>query len=440
MIVVIIYHMVNGFSDTHLIFAEKKSNEKKVFIMSILTFLGIGAIAQSSKKASGYFKAGNFVEAKNEYAQIVAKQPKDLKALIYLGYISLLQNKLDEAESWLLKAAGIKPNFSAINSFFADLYYRKNDFAKAVPYFRAIGRESMALKLENFGNTKPYQIAEFDEVSISFIVTNPLPFIRVKINGKFEGNFILDTGGGEIILDENFAKEVGIETFGKPETGEFGGGKIGSLSHGKITDFEIGGLKVQNVPINILALRHIELVGMKIDGAIGTIFLSQFLSTIDYKNGQLFLRNKRKHSINQLAAKVINPSFIPFSIAGDHYMLAKGSINNSDPMLFFIDTGLESTAFTCPKSTMKKLKLPIQRGKRLSGEGGAGTYDVYPFDIDGICLGPVCVNNLHGNFGPFPPQIENSFGFKIDGLLSHEFFLGKALTIDFENMKYLISE
>ncbi len=414
--------------------------EKKLIIMSILSFLGPGAIAQSSKKANVYFKAGNFVEAKNEYTQIIARQPQNLKSLIYLGYISLMQNELNEAENWLLKADKIKHNFSVVNSFLADLYYRKNDFTKAAHYFRALSRESMALKLENFKSTKPYQVAAFDEVHIPFIVTNPLPFIRVQINGEFEGNFILDTGGGELILDEGFAKEAGTEVFGNPESGDFGGGKTGSISHGKIVDFEIGGLNVQNIPINILALRHIELAGMKIDGIIGTVFLSQFLSTIDYKNGQLILRNKRTHSLGELAAKAVNSSLVPFSIAGDHYMLAKGSINNSDPLLFFIDTGLEGTAFTCPGSTVKKLKLPIQKDNKSIGQGGGSDFDIYPFDIETLCLGNVCVANLHGQFGPFPTTLKKSFGFKIDGLLSHEFFLNRALTMDFENMKFLISE
>lgn len=409
--------------------------------MPIFTFLGIGTFAQTIKQANTYFRSGCFIEAKNEYAQILEMQPKNLESLIYQGYISLMQNKLEEAENWLLKASEIKSNDNNVNEFLAETYYRKNDFQKAAPYFRAIGREGMALKLESFRGTAPYQTDKlFDEVHIKFIVTDPLPFIRVTINGAFEGNFMLDTGGGELILDEAFAGETGAEIFENPENSHFGGGKKKDISHGKISSIQFNNLKIKNIPINILSLRHIELAGMKIDGIMGTIFLSQFLSSIDYKYEELVLRNKLNHTLAKLSEKAVNSSCVPFFLAGDHFMLAKGSINDSGTLLFFIDTGLASTAFTCPGSTTKKMKLPIQKNKKTTGQGGGGEYDIYPFDIEKLCLGNVCVSNLHGNLGPFPAAIEHSFGFKIDGLLSHEFFLGKTLTMDFDRMVLLISE
>jgi tetratricopeptide (TPR) repeat protein len=411
---------------------------KKLIIMSIFTLFTTGAFSQSMRKAKAYFESGNFGEAKNEYNVIIKKQPNNLKALIYLGYISLLQNKLSEAEGWLLQANKIKPNNITVNGFLAEIHYRRNDFNKASTYFNAIGRSSMALKLARFKDEKPYQVDEpFDEVSIEFIVTNPIPFVRVKINGTHEGNFILDTGGGELILDETFFREIGGETFGKPESGDFGGGKKAGVAHGKIFSVQLGNLTVKNIPVQLLRLQHIELAGMKIDGAIGTIFLSQFLSTIDYKDGELVLRNKKKYNLNQLIEKNVNPSLIPFSMADDHFMLAKGSINNSDSLLFFIDTGL-TMAFTCPQSTIKKVKVPLQQHNKATEQGGGGDYDTVPFDIEKLCLGNVCVSNLHGQYGPFPPSLEHSFGFKIDGLLSHEFFLNKSLTIDFERMTFLV--
>jgi hypothetical protein len=38
-------------------------------------------------------------------------------------------------------------------------------------------------------------------------------------------------------------------------------------------------------------------------------------------------------------------------------------------------------------------------------------------------------------FGPFSPQLENAFGLRIGGLISHEFFRPYALTIDFSGMR-----
>jgi hypothetical protein len=61
-------------------------------------------------------------------------------------------------------------------------------------------------------------------------------------------------------------------------------------------------------------------------------------------------------------------------------------------------------------------------------------------DIKQICLDDLCLKNLHGVYGAFPTQLEKSFGFTISGLVSHEFFRKYSLTIDFKEMKYILSE
>jgi hypothetical protein len=197
---------------------------------------------------------------------------------------------------------------------------------------------------------------------------------------------------------------------------------------------------IENVPIITISLNQLELGGYKINGAIGTVFLYQFLSTIDYKNGQLVLRNKAKYKINDILDNYTSPKIIPFTMADDHFMLAKGTVNNSDTMLFFVDTGLAGNAFTCPKSTLRKTGLTYQKGMKTKGLGGGGYFNYFPMEIDKICLEDVCVTKLHGIYGAFPIQIENSYGFSVNGVISHEFFRKFSLTIDFDEMKYLLSE
>jgi len=54
--------------------------------------------------ANRLFEAGKFAEACKLYSQIVAKNPKDLSAIVQLGRIALLSNRLDDAQKWLEKA------------------------------------------------------------------------------------------------------------------------------------------------------------------------------------------------------------------------------------------------------------------------------------------------------------------------------------------------
>ena len=230
--------------------------------MSLFTSLGLGTSGQNLKNAHKLFSAGKFVEAKAAYSAVLAKNSTHLKSMIYMGHTSLLLNQLDDAERWLIKARAIAPKQWAINQLLAELYYRRKDFQKAALYFRAIERIPMARKLESFNAQTPYETdSDFDQAVIPFIVTEPLPFVRVVINGVHEGNFIIDTGGGELILDTAFAKECNAELFGSEKGNGFGGGKAAIFGHGKISTISLGTLDVRDVPVNTLSLRHIELAG-----------------------------------------------------------------------------------------------------------------------------------------------------------------------------------
>jgi hypothetical protein len=413
----------------------------KFIAMSIFSFLSLGINAQNAKIAGSLFRSGDFIGSQKAYKEILNTKPNDSNSLIYMGYTSLLLNKVDESEKWFNKVKALNPKLATLNYFISEVYHRKLQFQKAAPFYRASGREAMAKKMEYFSNIEPYQMdTSFSEISIKFIVTDPLPIVEVLINNDCKGYFIIDTGGGELILSEDFAKKTKVNSFGIEKGTEFGGGKIAPMAHGAINSITIGELRVKNIPIVTLNLNQLELGGYRIDGIIGTVFLYQFLSTIDYKNGQLILRNKTKFNFENIVNNCPTYKIIPFAMADDHFMLAKGTINSSDTLLFFVDTGLAGNAFTCPKSTLKKFGLKYDKNQKNKGLGGGGYFDTYPMEIENICLGGLCVKNLHGAFGAFPKQIENSFGFKISGLISHEFFRNFSLTIDFESMNFIVCD
>lgn len=409
--------------------------------MSIFSIFSLGANCQNVKIAGSLFKNGDFIASQKVYQEVLNTSPNDLNSLIFMGYTSLLINRLDESEIWFNKVKKIKPNLPTLNYFMSEIYHRQKQFSKAAPLYRASGRVAMAKKMEYFTNIQPYELDEgFDAISIKFLVTDPLPIIEVIINNESKGYFIIDTGGGELILSEDFAKKTKVSSFGIEKGSGFGGGNKAPMVHGAISCIALGELQVKNIPIVTLDLNQLELGGYKIDGIIGTVFLYQFLSTIDYKNGLLILRNKTKYNFEKIIKNCPTCKIIPFVMADDHFMIAKGNVNNSDTMLLFVDTGLAGNAFTCPKSTSKKLGLEYSKMQKSQGLGGGGYFNTYPMEIDNICLGDLCVKKLHGVYGAFPKQIENSLGFKIDGLISHEFFRDYSLTIDFESLKFIVCE
>lgn len=230
------------------------------------------------------------------------------------------------------------------------------------------------------------------------------------------------------------------------ETGTFAGGQQAGFAHGHIDSLTLNDFIIKNVPVHIMDIRRFSqpvFGGMRVDGVIGTVLLYHFLSTLDYPNGELILRRSTKENLNRLEeeAKAKNHIVVPFWMAGDHIMVAWGTVNKSQPLLlFFVDTGLAGGGFTCPESTLKEASIELQEGLADDGIGGARTVHFIPFMVEELTLGDAKAYNIQGYTGAFPSSFENAFGFRIGGLISHGFFRQYALTFDFTGMRLLLKK
>ena len=82
--------------------------------------------------ADRLFRTGEFAQADEQYAKIAADHPDDYSATLQLGRIALLSNRLDDAEHWLKRAIDLRPGDADPKVMFAEAYYRRDDFEKAV--------------------------------------------------------------------------------------------------------------------------------------------------------------------------------------------------------------------------------------------------------------------------------------------------------------------
>lgn len=392
-------------------------------------------IKDQLEQSDAFFLEGKFTEAEKEYKKVLKEDSQNLKALMQGGNIALLSNRFKEAESFLKQALHLAPENPSLKSLLAEVYYRMDDFPVAAPLFREIGREVVAKKLESFQTTNPYQLEGPKETRLKFFMTDPLPVVKVSINDSKPVNFFIDTGGAELILDSEFVKEVGVIDFGsEPVSPEI------QLGHGLVETLTLGEFTIKNVPIHILNTRQYNEIfgGMRIDGVIGTVFLYHFLATINYPGAELILRRQSREvlkNFEQMAAKRKDIS-VPFWMAGDHFIVAWGTVNNSSPMLFFVDTGLARKAFTAPESTLKEADIHPDISKASEGLTIYGKEKHIPFTIAELTLGEAAEKNLDGSTMNF--QVEYIFGFRIGGLISHQFFRKYALTLDFTGMRLFL--
>src|SRR5262249_50552534 len=197
-----------------------------VLVLGLVLSENPGARATQAllESANALFREGKFAEAEPLYSRVQAEDRASFEATLRLGTIALFRNKLADAEAWLTKAVQLKPEDRAARKLLAQVHYRRDDFAKAAPLYRALGAEAVAKKLESFKGVVPYQVeGKAGVVQVPFLHTDPLPLIEVKVNGGEAVNFLIDTGASEVYIDPGLAQKVGAAQFGST-LGTYGGG------------------------------------------------------------------------------------------------------------------------------------------------------------------------------------------------------------------------
>ena len=385
-----------------------------------------------------YFAMGDFARAKGCVAQARRTRRLRPEELLTLGRIALLENRLDEAEL-SLSAALEGGEVRAAVPLLAETFYRSDEFDSAATWWRRAGRRAMATKLASFAGTTPYQHDLRAARRLKFVQVDPLPVVRVRVNDLATGNFLLDTGGSEVYLDSEFADQVGASRFGR-ERGTFAGGRRASYEHGKVDSLLLSDLLVRNVPVHILPLGHLRGIAgrRRIHGILGTVLLHHFTPTIDYLGAELVLRPLGSRPARDRGPRSSAGARAPFWMDGDHFVVAKGSINRR-PTLLFLDSGLAGGGFACPPSMMAEAGIPPPEGPVLRGEGGGGSVEARRFVVDRIQLGRAEQRDIVGWSGVFPRFLEHNFGYRIGGLLSHGFLRNYRVTFDFARMQLTLA-
>src|SRR5438552_18572130 len=399
--------------------------------------------------ANRLFAAGKFAEAGKLYSQIVAQNPKDYSATLQLGRIALLSNRLDDAQKWLEKAISLRPDDTDPRVMLAKVFYRRDDFQKAAASLNGVDVSSNKLireqyptlnvaRLESFKGQTPYELQGNGRITrLKFLKTDPLPVVNVRVNGGDEVTFFIDTGGSEVTLDTEFAKELGIPQFGAVQ-GTFSGGQHAEVQQGLIEALNVGDWTIKNLPTAMFPLRQLskDLGVKRIDGVIGTTLFYLFLATMDYPRGELVLRRKTAESLEELKATSSGKS-VPIWMASDHFMVGWGWVETLPPALLFVDTGLAQAGVKLAESVIKKAGIKLEEEKASEGAGGGGTLKIVPYTLHQLSFGDIKEENALGLYdGPFP--WEKMFGFHLAGMVGHDFFKRYAVTFDFQNMQIFL--
>ena len=382
------------------------------------------------------FENGVFPEAESVYLDAIHKTPSDRKVSALLGMIELFSNRLDDSEKYLRMAAQPGPFERAAKNLLGEVFYRRDNFPEAARWFRAAGSDDRATPLELFGDAAPYAINGLSiETRLPFVMTDPLPMVRVRVNGSDAATFLIDTGGAEVQLDSAFAKRLGLDGVGGSSATLLDGSQT-EMRHARVASLKLGEFDVANVPVGIRRLP--VFAGRQIDGVLGTVLLYHFLATLDYPNGELILRRKSLEALHdfEASAELERQIVMPIWMASDHVILARGRVNQAPPALLFVATGV-ALGFTCPESTIDQAGLSFDKqGSMVPATTRQSSFA--PFIVKDLYLGDARQQDVSGLAGAFPVGIEHAFGFRIGGLIAHQFFRPYAVTFDFTKMRLFL--
>jgi hypothetical protein len=178
-------------------------------------------------------------------------------------------------------------------------------------------------------------------------------------------------------------------------------------------------------------------------GIFGTALTRQFLTTLDYKNQKLILRERTAENARAIRRELGGDlaAEIPFVLDASHLMMARGGLNGKTGLTWFMDSGLAmQAAFTAPIQTLNYTGIPVPETRMPEGTvgGGGGKWASGIFEIKSLSVGPLQQANLKGEYGARPPESYWANGFIVDGLMSHNFLRKySSWTIDFDSMTYL---
>jgi outer membrane lipoprotein-sorting protein/predicted aspartyl protease len=119
------------------------------------------------------------------------------------------------------------------------------------------------------------------------------PHIKAKVDGQYEGNFVIDTGArSSLVLHTPFVQKYNLGAKTGKKIDVFSGIGIGGKAMGKLTRVKSVQIGSFNIPAPVTTLSSSEkgaFASEKIDGNIGGGILKRFTVIFDYPNKRMIL-------------------------------------------------------------------------------------------------------------------------------------------------------
>ncbi|HEX6527569.1 MAG TPA: aspartyl protease family protein [Streptosporangiaceae bacterium] len=402
------------------------------------------AAAVPSADPDQLFRQGWFAAADRGYAQELRQNAANEHALAQRGYIALLSGRLSAAEVFLTRAIQLNPDDTFSVGKLADCYLRNDQFARAVPLLRQTGNASDTAQAAQFAAVGgvPYQVRGARSTRVPIVSIDPLPIIEASLNGGPPQPFIFDTGATTPGFSNELAAELGLTPVSST-TGDTGSGQV-TLNFGWLESFRVGEIELRNIPVQWGNTNLPAPPGGPVPaGALGTVFMFHFLTTLDYAGKSFVLRRKTEGGLREFQAAASRDGYrpLPLWLAGTrngapHFPCTLGSLNSFGPRVVSMDTGGRLRGIETTPPIAQEAGITIDYNDPIVINGKA-----YPSIHPGsISLGDAVGRDVPGIVTPMTPA-SGPGGFQFDTIanFTHEYFTQFAVTLDYLGMNLYVT-
>ncbi|ASU34314.1 pepsin/retropepsin-like aspartic protease family protein [Mucilaginibacter xinganensis] len=277
----------------------------------------------------------------------------------------------------------------------------------------------------------PAPFADFNTLVVPIKRAGNLIIVEAQVD-TMEGNFILDTGAPNLVLNETYFRYL-------PNVGDQEAGGINGLSSGAFTtyihNFKILDLQYSRLTAQVTDLSFIENGrNIKVLGLLGTGLFLKFAITIDLFHNVLYIQKVDKTGNIPQNERIFHDRLLtsPFRYLNDVIFL-KSNVNNN-PLWLAFDTAAETNLLDYDRSKKTLSSMQVIGRTKLTGVGGS-TFEVLYTSFDRLTVGDhtfvknrALVTNLE--------KMGKAYGYTVDGILGYDFFSRGIFTINFVKKEF----
>jgi tetratricopeptide (TPR) repeat protein len=404
---------------------------------------------------SAILAAGDFRNSVEEFRTALSIQEDEALAISGLAMVDFYENRLDPAIKGLRRAVSLdsgEPDYIFNLGQAAARSERYKEAADCYEKFLSIAPKTDADRrarirglidfLRYLGKQGSlYVLAGESKMSVPFESFDGRPILKVRVNNNRDPlRFVLDTGSGMSVISEETAKKLGLRAVARGGLARAvgGGGKF-DIVYGFLNSLDLGGVRVESVPVYI---RHFFDEKNPIDGYLGLSVISKFITSVDYGDNIFMLRRPSevnpkdlwgvpisRNGVLPLAPGVLE---IPLRTTSSGFLSGEVRLEGVERLLnFIIDTGASVSVVSEKLAAEEQLSNYLEP-TRLRIYGAAGIADdVRSVLLPKVMLGTFTRERISAAILDLEPVNETA-GFTQNGILGGNYLRHFRVSFDFQ--------